>query len=63
VRLPLADEKIEMPQQKLNRMGQPEDIAHAAAYFMSDGSAWVTGQGLVIDGGDEVYAGLPHDQR
>ncbi|MFK7803529.1 MAG: SDR family NAD(P)-dependent oxidoreductase, partial [Anaerolineae bacterium] len=47
VRLPLADEKIEMPQQKLNRMGQPEDIAHAAAYFMSDGSAWVTGQGLV----------------
>lgn len=65
VRLPLElqNDQIGMPQQKLERMGQPEDVAHAAAYFMSDGSAWVTGQGLVIDGGDEVYAGLPHDQR
>lgn len=63
VRLPLDSNEISMPQQKLDRMGQPEDIAHAAAYFMSDASAWVTGQGLVIDGGDEVYAGRPHDQR
>ncbi len=63
VRLPLENEAVGMPQQALNRMGQPEDIAHAAAYFMSNASAWVTGQVLVIDGGDEVYAGQPHDQR
>ncbi|MEM8858847.1 MAG: SDR family NAD(P)-dependent oxidoreductase [Chloroflexota bacterium] len=63
VRLPLENETIGMPEQNLDRMGQPEDIAHAAAYFMSDASAWVTGQTLVIDGGDEVYAGQPHDQR
>ena len=63
VRLPIEGEDIQMPQQTLDRMGQPEDIAHAAAYFMSDASAWVTGQTLVIDGGDEVYAGTPHDQR
>ncbi len=63
VRLPLENDTIDMPQQQLDRAGQPEDIAHAAAYFMSDASAWVTGQVLVIDGGDEVYAGKPHDQR
>ena len=63
VRLPLEEGEVGSPQQSLDRMGQPEDIAHAAAYFMSDQSAWVTGQVLVIDGGDEVYAGQPHDQR
>ena len=63
IRLPLENETIGLPEKSLDRMGQPEDIAHAAAYFMSDMSAWVTGQILVIDGGDEVYAGKPHDER
>ncbi|SIN75256.1 SDR family oxidoreductase [Agromyces cerinus] len=35
----------------LARLGTPDDIAGAVAYFASDDSAWVTGQTLVLDGG------------
>jgi len=31
--------------------GQPEDIALAALYFLSPASRWVTGTGLIMDGG------------
>lgn len=31
--------------------GTPEDVAHAAIYFLSDASKWVTGQVHVMDGG------------
>lgn len=31
--------------------GTPEDVAWAAAYFVSDASRWVTGTTLVLDGG------------
>lgn len=31
--------------------GRPEDVAWAAAYFISDASRWVTGTTLVMDGG------------
>ena len=33
------------------RLGQPEDIANAAAFFASDEAAYVTGQVLCVDGG------------
>ncbi len=32
-------------------LGQPEDIAYAVAYFLSDMSKWVTGATLSVDGG------------
>lgn len=35
----------------LGRLGRPEDIAHAVAYFASPGAAWVTGQVLSVNGG------------
>lgn len=35
----------------LGRFGKPEDIANAVIYLLSDASSWVTGHGLVIDGG------------
>ena len=35
----------------LGRFGQPEDIAHAIIYLLSDASSWVTGHTLVVDGG------------
>lgn len=35
----------------LGRIGEPEDIAHAAAFLAGDESSWMTGQALVIDGG------------
>jgi NAD(P)-dependent dehydrogenase (short-subunit alcohol dehydrogenase family) len=41
----------------LGRMGKPMDIAYGALYLASDESSWVTGQCLVIDGG-EASCGL-----
>lgn len=35
----------------LKRFGQPEEIAHAIIYLLSDASSWVTGTELVVDGG------------
>lgn len=35
----------------LGRFGKPEEVAHAAIYFMSDAAQWITGIGLRIDGG------------
>ncbi|MEM1281968.1 MAG: SDR family oxidoreductase [Chlamydiota bacterium] len=35
----------------LDRVGNPEDIAKAAAFLLSEDSSWVTGQVIGIDGG------------
>lgn len=35
----------------LKRYGEPEDIAGAAIYLLSDASSWVTGQQFLLDGG------------
>lgn len=59
VRQPLPAGPVGLPQMALARKGQPEDIAFAALYLASDESRWVTGQTLVVDGGDEVLAGQP----
>ena len=37
--------------QPIQRGGRPRDIAEAALYLASDGSDWVTGQALTVDGG------------
>ena len=38
----------------VKRMGQPEDIAHAAAYLIDDRSSFTTGQTLYVCGGMTV---------
>ena len=35
----------------LRRIGQPEDMTGPAVFLLSDDSAWMTGQSLVVDGG------------
>jgi NAD(P)-dependent dehydrogenase (short-subunit alcohol dehydrogenase family) len=35
----------------LKRLGQPEDIAHAVRFLMSDEASFVTGTHLIVDGG------------
>jgi len=35
----------------LKRLGSVEDIGHAAAYFASKEAAYVTGQTIIVDGG------------
>jgi NAD(P)-dependent dehydrogenase (short-subunit alcohol dehydrogenase family) len=41
----------------LGRVGDPDDIANAAAFFASPDSGWVTGQVLAVDGGRMDYLG------
>jgi NAD(P)-dependent dehydrogenase (short-subunit alcohol dehydrogenase family) len=38
----------------LGRIGEPEDIAHAAVFLAGDTASWMTGQTLVVDGGSTV---------
>jgi NAD(P)-dependent dehydrogenase (short-subunit alcohol dehydrogenase family) len=35
----------------LKRLGEPNDIAYAIIFLLSDASSWITGTNLVIDGG------------
>ena len=48
------DTKLKYPYANLipaGRRGEPEDIAHAAAFLLSDQANYITGQSLCIDGG------------
>jgi 3-oxoacyl-[acyl-carrier protein] reductase len=35
----------------LHRLGQPDDVADAVLFLVSDGARWVTGSNIVVDGG------------
>lgn len=51
---PVAQAKI-LPRIPLRRWGNPEDFAAVAVWLAGAGSAYVTGQTLVIDGGYTVF--------
>ena len=38
----------------MKRLGQPEDIAHATAFLLSDQAQFITGVVLPVDGGTEA---------
>ena len=40
----------------ISRLGQPEDMAGACLFLLSDAAAWVSGQILAVDGGQIVRA-------
>jgi NAD(P)-dependent dehydrogenase (short-subunit alcohol dehydrogenase family) len=42
----------------LARLGEPADVAGPVAFLLSEESAWITGQTLVIDGGGSLAGGL-----
>jgi NAD(P)-dependent dehydrogenase (short-subunit alcohol dehydrogenase family) len=42
----------------LARLGEPADVAGPVAFLLSEESAWITGQTLVIDGGGSLTGGL-----
>jgi 3-oxoacyl-[acyl-carrier protein] reductase len=43
--------KMVESQTPLGRIGQPEDIARVAVFFASNDATWVTGQTLILAGG------------
>lgn len=49
----ISDEllKEDMKKYPLKRYGEPEEVAYAAVYLLSDASCWVTGSNMLIDGG------------
>lgn len=38
----------------MQRLGTPQDVAHAAIFLASDQASWITGISLIVDGGDSV---------
>jgi 3-oxoacyl-[acyl-carrier protein] reductase len=63
---PLADKLLNTPEKveannkrhPLKRVGQPEDIANAIHFLLSEKSAWMTGQILNVDGGMSTVRSL-----
>ena len=50
-------EKLMTQQLPLRRFGEPDDIAGAAVFLASPAGRWMTGQGMVIDGGTLIGLG------
>ncbi|WP_254536888.1 SDR family NAD(P)-dependent oxidoreductase [Halomarina litorea] len=48
---PEAAKQAMLRRYPLRRLGEPEEIADAICFLASDEASWVTGHGLVIDGG------------
>jgi NAD(P)-dependent dehydrogenase (short-subunit alcohol dehydrogenase family) len=40
--------------QALKRLGKPEDVADVIAFVASDGSRWITGASIPVDGGSKL---------
>jgi NAD(P)-dependent dehydrogenase (short-subunit alcohol dehydrogenase family) len=51
------DENAVAAQFPLGRIGEPADIAGAVAFLASDAASWITGETIVIDGGQ--FLGAP----
>jgi 3-oxoacyl-[acyl-carrier protein] reductase len=47
-------QKLVESQTPLGRIAQPEDIARAAVFFASEEAGWVTGQSLILAGGQRM---------
>ncbi|MFF1320705.1 SDR family oxidoreductase [Streptomyces chartreusis] len=43
----------------LGRIGEPADIASAVAFLVSDAASWITGETMVIDGGQLLGDAVP----
>ena len=56
---PLPGGAVRPAEPKLERLGNPIDIAYAALWLCSDEAAWVTGLEVTIDGGDSLFVDSP----
>jgi NAD(P)-dependent dehydrogenase (short-subunit alcohol dehydrogenase family) len=53
-----ANEELVAGHIPMRRVGLPDDVASAALFLVSDASAWITGQTLIVDGGMQVGRGF-----
>jgi len=44
----------------LARIGEPDDVGSAVVFLASGGASWITGETLVIDGGQRLATPPSH---
>ena len=49
--MPEAAREATLAQIPVRALGEPEDVAHAVAFLVSDDARYITGQVLGVDGG------------
>jgi 3-oxoacyl-[acyl-carrier protein] reductase len=49
-----AGRETALGMQALKRIGKPEDVADVVAFMASDGSRWITGASIPVDGGSKL---------
>ena len=54
--LPARVRERALTETPLGRIGRPEDVANAVAFFVGPGAAHITGQALAVDGGQAMGA-------
>ncbi len=59
IKQPLPEDPLRPLKPKLERLGNPLDVAYGALWLCCDEAAWVTGQAITIDGGDSVFVHSP----
>jgi 3-oxoacyl-[acyl-carrier protein] reductase len=57
---PVGEERVEAMLKRipLGRLGNPRDIAEIALFLGSDKASFITGQSIVVDGGQSILPGI-----